>query len=1363
MITIQKNEFEFEAENEVFVRTLYGQWDTFHRTCFEQVVDEVLSRYDTPDELIRIEALHLDLGTLTEAEFYEQFPRRLAQQLDETFAAFLARKDTHPGDIKIIPIKQSLLDQFSLYLLKGYLPWEEESRRWNLSDLVEEIIRSDAGGLLRLLQAEGGKTSVRERLVFQFPDADLQRLTEIIVPSDAPFINAYAGFLIDSHRRLQRPNLTLRDFRDGVWLVIWAYLLAESKGYYSRKQLVGYTLQGLSARYAIPLDTLLDWMTAGLEEWGAVRLAVPELLVILSEIREEHKADSTEAAAIRSTSKVWIALLSVADSCRRFLRNLREEQIYAYVRVVIPSEEVFVIRYAQTLDKEKERGMLEGKAGDEFRLLKWEFIFQVILHTPAGSYARLQFAYAVLERLAAHYNLEVMELLSYFYRSLVAGEVQADSSIRELIYALFLEHRRLLGGGRLTLFPTDLKETLANIHLCRLFLRPLPEEKIYLIVEEIIPGESPFIIQYARLLDKGKDQQALEGKAGEEFRILKWEFIFLVLLGAPRSDFNRKQFTRSVLQQLAAHYNLTVKDLIVFFYENLTVGDWEVPVSIREVITFLYEEIGKESPETRLMQRLETETQRCRLEELIRKGRIVTFPHLTSLDSLYEFVKEMSRTQPSALLKIIESLREESLEEVEVKPVDSGGVFAWLLHWVICSYGLSFSRREALLKRLEEIETRRRTADGSLLRLLLYHCIRNRMDAFQKVLDEFLRSAGDSPTLETRRSLLEGITEDQGRRPQPTEIKRGSEESIIDLLRVPDRMETFLLSPSSSPSSSSPPSSPSLSSPSSSSLSSSSPSLSSPTEATSVKPSVVKQRSEDVVSEEVHPGEVIPGEFVTSAEMTSAKIGSGKMRSVEIRSEKIVAGKNVAESKSTVSASVKKAALDVLTPKEWPESISSSELVPAVVSETMIPETIIRETIISETVVPEAIIPETIIPETVVSETIIPEAVTLSGGTPATSAPVTSTVITSTAAAPTPTTSTPASFPAATGIASVGISVTGASEAVPAKEVTPSAPSTAEKLPLASPQGEAISAGTYPIPPKPAPEKTSDQISDRKETALAFPYRWLSEHASASLRTVIEEVLYILSSVKISIRESDWLPLLIDLASSSYHYYSRTALWELFWDRLKEKLVADDRTLLLQTLRTHHQAAPGWGEVLEKDGYSILSPSDHAQPVSVYVRNAGLVLLAPFFPRLFGLLNLLDEKKTLSVRAHQIKAIYMIQYLVTADEILPEYELFLNKLLTGYEPGESFPSFLKIEEADLQILLSLLNGVRQNWSKMKNTSIQGFRTSFLLRDGVLEEQDDKWLLMVDPRAYDVLLDTLPWSYSPIKFPWMMKPLYVKWL
>ncbi len=74
----------------------------------------------------------------------------------------------------------------------------------------------------------------------------------------------------------------------------------------------------------------------------------------------------------------------------------------------------------------------------------------------------------------------------------------------------------------------------------------------------------------------------------------------------------------------------------------------------------------------------------------------------------------------------------------------------------------------------------------------------------------------------------------------------------------------------------------------------------------------------------------------------------------------------------------------------------------------------------------------------------------------------------------------------------------------------------------------------------------------------------------------------------------------------------------------------------------------------------------------------------------------------------------------------------------------------------------MLEGVKANWVKMKGTSVNGFRQSFILRDGRLEQQDEKWLLTVERRTVDILLDTVPWAFRQIRFPWLKKHIQVAW-
>lgn len=41
-------------------------------------------------------------------------------------------------------------------------------------------------------------------------------------------------------------------------------------------------------------------------------------------------------------------------------------------------------------------------------------------------------------------------------------------------------------------------------------------------------------------------------------------------------------------------------------------------------------------------------------------------------------------------------------------------------------------------------------------------------------------------------------------------------------------------------------------------------------------------------------------------------------------------------------------------------------------------------------------------------------------------------------------------------------------------------------------------------------------------------------------------------------------------------------------------------------------------------------------------------------------------------------------------------------------------------------------------------------------------KDDRWILSVERKAYDVLLESLPWNCSMLRTPWMDLLLMVDW-
>ncbi|MBC7913655.1 MAG: hypothetical protein H7Y07_05980, partial [Pyrinomonadaceae bacterium] len=164
----------------------------------------------------------------------------------------------------------------------------------------------------------------------------------------------------------------------------------------------------------------------------------------------------------------------------------------------------------------------------------------------------------------------------------------------------------------------------------------------------------------------------------------------------------------------------------------------------------------------------------------------------------------------------------------------------------------------------------------------------------------------------------------------------------------------------------------------------------------------------------------------------------------------------------------------------------------------------------------------------------------------------------------------------------------------------------------------------------------------------------------------------------------------------------------------------------------------------------------------IYVNNSGLVLLHPFLHTYFQRLEMIESGQFVSEDV-KMRAVHLLQYLVFGTDEHPEHELVLNKILCGMPLPEPVPLQITLTEKEKAVSAELLTAVISRWDKLKNTSVESLRASFLQRQGALEKTGDIWTLNVEKRGYDVLLETLPWSVGMIKTSMMDNFLNVEWI
>jgi hypothetical protein len=199
----------------------------------------------------------------------------------------------------------------------------------------------------------------------------------------------------------------------------------------------------------------------------------------------------------------------------------------------------------------------------------------------------------------------------------------------------------------------------------------------------------------------------------------------------------------------------------------------------------------------------------------------------------------------------------------------------------------------------------------------------------------------------------------------------------------------------------------------------------------------------------------------------------------------------------------------------------------------------------------------------------------------------------------------------------------------------------------------------------------------------------------------------------------------------------------------------------LHALIAGHSSKPSSGKTIDVELPIGKKEEKEILKTFMRVKNAGIVLFNNYISMLFERLGLMAEDRFVSDES-RFKAVNLLQYVATGNTQNEEHHLVLNKVLCGLHPSDPIPTALEISTEEKQVVEGMIQAMISHWPVIGESSVDGFRGNWVVRDGLLSEESDHWELSVEKRAYDLLLDQSPFSFSIIKYPWMKNALKVNW-
>lgn len=164
--------------------------------------------------------------------------------------------------------------------------------------------------------------------------------------------------------------------------------------------------------------------------------------------------------------------------------------------------------------------------------------------------------------------------------------------------------------------------------------------------------------------------------------------------------------------------------------------------------------------------------------------------------------------------------------------------------------------------------------------------------------------------------------------------------------------------------------------------------------------------------------------------------------------------------------------------------------------------------------------------------------------------------------------------------------------------------------------------------------------------------------------------------------------------------------------------------------------------------------------------NTGLVILHPYLKQLFTRLEYILPSGEFKSNTNVERAITLLHYIATGTTIddyreIEESQFLFPKILCGF-PITNVLVPVALSENEINTATGLLKACLNHWDKLKNSSINTLRNSFLQRKGIVVLVDNAYQLTVEKSAIDILLNSLPWSLNIVRLPWLKETIFTTW-
>jgi len=391
-----------------------------NRTRLLPTIERVLTEFDRPETIIRIDRLDLRLGTISPDDL-DAATARLETALREALSAAISNGTAATSEImaqvvEAVPAGAALLHALAGYLRSGTWPYRQGAAADPIALLIG-LIEQDPDGVRRLIADAATEPDAAERLAQQLTTHDLRQILGASIPDQvAHILTSATGHDVDRSARLRAIRSIAQAMKPTDDAAAWSLASPDARRVTAAPQSL------LTTETPSPLMRLAAFL-----ERGAIPRGGPDALLLAL-------ADQEPAALVR----MFIQRGRDHPMLRRLAETLATATLGRLLRLLTPAaSDIIVAHMAEVRGVQRQRPVVSLAEHSLERLL-WFVALRHVLNDAGTQFNRKTFVAYMVAELADAEQVTYRTMLRLFAISLanLMDAVPAATSLAAIILEL---------------------------------------------------------------------------------------------------------------------------------------------------------------------------------------------------------------------------------------------------------------------------------------------------------------------------------------------------------------------------------------------------------------------------------------------------------------------------------------------------------------------------------------------------------------------------------------------------------------------------------------------------------------------------------------------------------------------------------------------------------------------------------------------------------------------------------------------------------------------------------------------------------------------------------------------------------------